>query len=446
MLMSWILIACLCSAQAETTTATAKKPPSSTRPARKLQPLRKTLEQVDELLEEGDLISAQLVRERNEYPVRPTDRALREFQDEVEERFQAAVDEQELEVSSDYIWARKPAIKREWRDTVASAKRKNMYPKSGITVMRIRFEDPSREERIGVLARNVHIYVQSGGYSAYDAVADKDFLLLGAGSSGESQRSIQIRSLGHANPNLMISIPEEGVECGGELFVRALPEDAVGSLRVKVVPEEGVSAKRAVVRIGRFAPDYRGGIKVSPDGTCTINNLGEGACDLYALAGDEACCPRQKVDIEVGEVTEVTLPLYDRRRIEFECKYRIPAGEGEWEETRSAELSGKVTSFDVPGTAGSICRLTDWDGKHAGIDGMNGRIIPADAGDFEDPAVPSAEAFRAASSKEYPLEVGKVFAMRFRARNSQEGEAIVRVLSVKRATAPADSAESADER
>ncbi len=389
--------------------------------------LTRALERLPELLNKGDLLTAQLLREE----IRTSPLAEGDEFKSLDQQFEQKAKEHELEITDDYLWLHRPAVDKAWLSALAKAKGRRTYSKSGLAVIRIRFEDPSREERIGALAQNLHIYfMEDDGYGGYHAVRSGDFLLLSR-SQASRETAIEIKSMGHACPHLPIEVPAEGVAGVGEVLVRAAPPNQLGSLCVAIEPEGGVRVGNAMVRVGRRFAHYQGGYPVGPGGTCLIKNLAAGPCDIYAVAGEDFCCPHQQVTIQAGNITKLVLPLYARRRIEIQYKYRLPADEGEWEEGTTTVLTGRGFGLNLFGANGSLCTIGDWDGQQATIEQMNSRLLPAGEADFDDPAVPVAERFRDAAGKPCSLAPGKVFALRYRGQQSAQGEAVIRIRSME---------------
>ena len=237
----------------------------------------------------------------------------------------------------------------------------------------------------------------------------------------------------HFSPSLNVAPPVEGVVCAGELMIRAIPRGRLGGLLVRVVPEEGLSLDGASVRIGRRSA-YWGTIRpVQSDGTCEVKGLASGPCELLAIAGDRLSGLPQKAEIRVGEITNAELKVYARRCVVIDWKYRLPSGTGDWHAGSNSILTGRSSPLNEWGVNGSPYELTDWDGTGAGVRGMNGDLRPADQADFGVPQVrASKEELRSGGRRVYPIDVGKVFVVRYGyANRGGEGEAVIRIRSIE---------------
>ncbi len=354
---------------------------------------------------------------------------------------------QEVSVGDGYLWVRRPiaplAPKPQADAQQILDQQRRSKATAGVAVVRIRLEDPASEEKVGVRASDLNTWSCCWGYGGYQAVADGDFVLLGkAYQSGVQKGRIDIHALRHAAAGIDIEIPENQVIYAGELIVRALPREKLGHLLVRVTPEAGLSLSGARVHMGRGFARRDGGSALGPDGTCLIEDLGAGSCQLYVDKPGVLCGPRVEANVAAGETRTMELQVFARRRVEIEWAYRVPAGEGEWTAGTSTLLTGDSLPLNMWGANASILELSEWYGATAHIQGVNGRLKPAPADDFEHGRVSvPAEQIRRSGRSAYPIAVGRVFAVRYGpdAHARSEGEALVRIRSIEPAVPLATS-------
>ena len=98
---------------------------------------------------------------------------------------------------------------------------------AGVMVLRVRLELPEAEQTVGVYSGDLHIW-KGGGYGGHDLTGDGEFILLGnAYQNGAHAGTIEIQTLRHACPALVIEVPE-GKVVAGELLVQGLAQGPAG--------------------------------------------------------------------------------------------------------------------------------------------------------------------------------------------------------------------------
>lgn len=411
---------------------------------------RAELRRLGELLDRGEVLYAELAFQRLAGRVPPGNEILVEHQAELKRQLL----EQDVEVKEGYLWARRPPTHGlDWRKMLARAQEyRDMQALAGYTaglaVLRICLEIPDAEQSIGIGCREVHSFGIRGGrsHSTWANVADGGFVLVGkAYHSGVVFGGLNIEVLRHVTAQLALEIPEDKVICAGELLLRAAPDRTLGQIRVRAVPEPGLSLEGAVVQAGRSFARWEGGHPLGPDGSCMIQAVAAGPCQLNVAAGEELRGPPQKLTVEAGQTSQVTLQVYARRRVTIDWQYRFPRGKRTWRKGTTEVLSGGLAPSSMWGYGYPLYRVGHWDGRNTDIRAMNGQMVPVEPGDFDPPTLTVPESdFQSSQGHAYPLAVGQVFAIRYGGtRPGSGGEALIRIRAIEPviplATRPADA-------
>ena len=405
---------------------------------------RDDLRLLNRLLMRHETLRAQIFSERFIGRVSEGDKAFAECMAELNRQLK----DQDVEVGKGYLWAHKPpADDRDWAEAKENAKEthsKRYYyrGKTVFALLRIQLENPEVEDHVDVMCKGLSFFnIKDIGFGGSASPRSGDFILLGGrkggiwegGDSWPVFGDVDIESLRHTSMKHRIDLPKDGIALAGELLLRVVPKQELGGLRIHIVVEGGISLDNAVVHLGRMFVPWQGGYPVQADGTCAIDDIVAGPCNLYVSVPDLACSPRQKVEVRTGQITNVDVRAYARRRVVADWKYRRPSGQGEWHTGSSEVLTGRVPPEQPLNIDRSSLFLSEWDGTNANISAMDGAILPAWVTDYDSPQVrASTQEFRAAGRGAYSIAVGKVFAVHYGYANSGgEGEAMIRIRSIE---------------
>jgi hypothetical protein len=414
---------------------------ATSRPATKLldQQTQEDLLEFRSALDEGDIIAAKLARERMKGRIPESDQELVEDISRLDRKLTEQWSQSGAKAGKGYVWVAKPSARGgRWGKGMSDGaqilkQQSRSKSTAGVLVLRIRLELPEAEQAVEVSCTDLNTFSCCWGYGSHQWVRDGEVVLLGRGyQSGVQAGTIEVRSLRHAHASLDVEIPENRV-ISGELYIRALPQNRLGKLRVHVVAEPGVSLDGAVVRMGRGYAPWKGGVPLNPDATCLFEDIGEGSCDVYIEKPKLLCSPHVTAEIKPGSTVDVELKAFARRRVVIDWRYRFPAGEGSWKDGSTTLLSGAGAPLNTWEQNGSAYTLGEWQGGGAVIRGMNGELLPAESADFDPPRVRAdPRHFQEGGSGSYSIAVGKVFAMRYGwPERGGEGESLIRICSIE---------------
>ena len=445
----------------QTQPVNAETPPALTGPHLDLR-TRDDLRLFGLLLDHHDVLRARIVGDRLMGRIPAGNKTFVERLSQLDRQ----LNEQDVEVGKGYLWARKPwTDSPQWREAIATAEgylkrfgggrsprpvgnngsakpRDYSSPPgeragTGAAIFRIRLEDLDREDRVGVFFPGLANLARWGSNNSFMDLSSGEFLLLGRDGLSQGAGQIEIDTLRHACPKLAVETPESGVVCAGDLLIRVAPSEDQGAIQVRVLPEPGLPLDNAEVFVGRRLSLLGSSYPLRPDGTCLIEGVAAGPCEPHAWASGVFCSQYHRVQVTAGQTTEVELPAYAYRRVVVEWKYRRLGVEDGWHAGTTTARTGEHESrtlFELDGKNDSAFGLSEWSDAGATIgDGVGWHMLPAEPGDFDPPQVrPSKEQFRQARSEQFPIKVGKVFAMyRLDPSTRDETEAVIRIHTIE---------------
>ncbi|MDD5010924.1 MAG: hypothetical protein PHQ00_02245 [Phycisphaerae bacterium] len=348
----------------------------------------------------------------------------------------------------EYVFIRPRPESKQWKDYMSDAERiiSMSRSKPGITVLRAIFEDETLESpsvRIDRQSGNeLNIYGRGGGYSVVSYEREGPIFV---GSEFWRYRKVDpnnndistsgdivVGGIYHYPTKLKIDVQRGKANAYGEIFVRTIPKEFCGDLKVNVEPEEGLRLADIMVSL-KAAGFYSGKNQPLEEGSCLFRSVGPGKYVAGLAKHNIVESPGQSVEVVTGQTSEVTIKAYKRRLIEFDWRFRRTDGPYDWLSGRKIVKSDNSWQprGEWPNVSYPVIGFTNWTQAGCNIRSSNGELMLVITDEsFEKMDFPSKFS---PFAYEYPVKKGDVFAWRNEDRDSQQGaflQAIIRIRDI----------------
>lgn len=340
---------------------------------------------------------------------------------------------------------------KQWKEYMSTAESiisrdYNKKSGTGISVLHVIFEDESLEHPLAKTDWNsnneISIYGTGGGYSNVN-YQNWEQVFVGSGfrryrTSDSNKKNISafgdviIGGIYHYPTKLKIEVKRGKAIAYGEVFVRTIPKEYCGNLKVNVVTEEGLQLAGAAVRL-KVSGFVSGKTQPLKGGSCLFSSIGPGKYSVGLAKNDIFEGPDQSAVVVTGQTSEVTIMAYRRRMIEFDWRFRRTDGPYNWLSGRKTMKTDESWQPDDewPDVHYPVIAFTGWTGDACTIRSSNGdlMLIVADES-FKKMDFPSN--FNSYSHN-YTVKEGDVFAWR-REDREQKGNFLQALINIRKIT------------
>ncbi len=347
----------------------------------------------------------------------------------------------------EYVFIPPRLESKQWKEYMSAAERiiSQSRSKPGITVLRVIFEDENLESPSVRTDRQSHnelnIYGSGGGYSGvsyeregpifvgsefwrYRTIDSNDNNISAAGD-------IMVGGIYHYPTKLKIDVQRGKANAYGEIFVRTIPKEFCGDLKVNVEPEEGLRLTEAMVSL-KVSGFHSGKTQPLEGSSCLFSSVGPGKYVAGLAKHNIFESPGQSAVVVTGQTAEVTIKAYKRRLIEFDWRFRRTSGPYDWLSGRKIVKSDNSWQPDGewPNVRYPVIAFTNWTEAGCNIRSSNGELMLVVADEsFEQMDFPSKFS---PFAYDYPVKEGDVFAWRNEDRDAKGSflEALIRIRDI----------------
>ena len=329
----------------------------------------------------------------------------------------------------EYLFIRPRLKTKQWKEYMSTAESiisrdYNKKSGTGISVLRVIFEDESLEHP---LARadwdsnnEISIYGPGGGFSSVNyqnweqVYVGSQFRRCRGVDSNDKNISafgdIIIGGMYHYPTKLKIEVQRGKAIAFGEVFVRTIPKEYCGNLKVNVVAEEGLQLTGGAVRL-KVSGFVSGKTQRLKEGSCLFSSIGPGKYSVGLAQNNIFEGPNQSAVVVTGQTSEVTIKAYRRRTIEFDWRFRNSNDPNNWfsgQRIMKTDESWQPED-EWPGVRYPAIAFTGWTGDTFTIRSSNGDLMRVDSNEpFEKMNFPLN--FSPFYCDGNPIEEGDVFA------------------------------------
>lgn len=302
-------------------------------------------------------------------------------------------------------------------------------------VVRVFCENEAVETRLIVEGAGGCVVVRGHGYSGSGETQSGDLVVVGSTPQNGSPR-LRISGLRHQPAEIEPRFSKGGAYWGA-VVLRELSATQIGELQIRLEPEAGLTAADLFEPLQlRIGPNPYSMITVSDwavPAESWVGNVLQVAPAKYSFQVQctQAATPiSQVIEIDAGNRREVHLPLFRRRQVTFEWKYRPQPDAEIVEGTGTVTTGASVMMKGWEGYARNVfLKVDDWnrEGCRLSVSNAFARTVPD--GTWNSPTWIG----RTGTTwlNDAPIQVGTTVLMANAIRGSEGFTALVRVRDIK---------------
>jgi hypothetical protein len=142
--------------------------------------------------------------------------------------------------------------------------------------------------------------------------------------------ALQIDAVSHYSPRITFDFQPGKLLELGTIVLRALPRDKSGRFIVELKPEQGLSRGVTHIHIGRVLDSCTPRVPIGTDSRCVLETIAPGTYKFGVFTKHYASITHE-ANIRIGETSKAELPVYARRRVELEWRFRQRGRSDPWQ-------------------------------------------------------------------------------------------------------------------